>query len=73
MGDDELKSVLKFDLLTLSWSVVQEHPLGEVLLAYQKALGLGDGKSVLITGGKNFTTKKGSPAVYQWDTEANTL
>ena len=73
MGDDELKTVLKFDLLTHSWSVVEEHPLVEVLLAYQKALGLGDGKSVLITGGKNFSTKEGSRAVYLWDTEANSL
>jgi hypothetical protein len=73
MGDDELKTVLKFDLLSHSWSLVEEHPLEEVLLAYQKALGLGDGKSVLITGGKNFNTKEGSPAVNLWDTEANTL
>ena len=73
MGDDELKTVLKFDLLSHSWSLVEEHPLEEALLAYQKALGMGDGKSVLITGGKNFSTKEGSAAVYVWDTEANTL
>lgn len=73
MGDDELKTVLKFDLLSHSWTLVEEHPLEVVLLAYQKAIGLGDGKSVLITGGKNFFTKEGSPDVNLWDTEANTL
>ena len=73
MGDDELKTVLKFDLLSHSWTLVEEHPLEVVLLAYQKAIGLGDGKSVLITGGKNFSTKEGSPDVNLWDTKANTL
>ena len=73
MGDDEMKTVLKFDLVSHSWSCLEEHPLEEVLLAYQKSLGLGDGKSVLITGGKNFSTNEGSAAVYLWDTEANTL
>ena len=50
-----------------------DHPLDQALLAYQRALGLGDGKSIIITGGKDFATKTESAGVWVWDTDKNTI